>query len=69
MDASAEESAWELLKAVQRESSLSLLVVTHALELARKYADRVLRFDRERRELRAGGVELLGESAAHRTRP
>ncbi len=69
MDAGAEESAWQLLKAVQRESSLSLLVVTHALELARKYADRVLRFDRERRELSAGGVELLGEYAAHGTRP
>lgn len=69
MDAGAEESAWQLLKTVQRESSLSLLVVTHALELARKYADRVLRFDRERRELSAGGVELLGEPAAHGTGP
>lgn len=61
MDAGAEQGAWELLKAVQRESALSLLVVTHALELARNYADRVLRFDRERREVRAGGVELLGQ--------
>lgn len=69
MDSGAEVGAWELLKVVQRESSLSLLVVTHALELAQKYADRVLRFDREHREVRAGGVELLGERAANEGRP
>lgn len=69
MDSGAEEGAWELLKAVQRESSLSLLVVTHALELAQKYADRVLRFDRERREVRAGGVELLGQRTLHEANP
>jgi zinc transport system ATP-binding protein len=65
MDAGAEAGAWELLKSVQRTSSLSLLVVTHALDLAQKYADRVLRFDRERREVHAGGVELLGAHATN----
>lgn len=69
MDAGAEDAAWQLLKTVQRESSLSLLVVTHALELAKKYADRVLRFDRERREVRAGGVELLGGPALGEASP
>jgi zinc transport system ATP-binding protein len=47
MDLVAEREAYEVLKRLQRDSRVALVVVSHFLGLAETYADRVLLLDRD----------------------
>lgn len=63
MDQAAEREAWEALRRLQLDSRLALVVVTHALGLAAKYADHALVFERESRSARIEVPERLVASA------
>jgi zinc transport system ATP-binding protein len=64
MDLVAERAAYELLKRLQRERRLALIVVSHFLGLARKYADRALLLDRDTPAVVSGTPdEVLAHSA------
>ena len=52
MDGGAELDAWQRLKELQRESGVALVVVTHSVALAARFADHALWFDRESRTVR-----------------
>jgi zinc transport system ATP-binding protein len=54
MDLVAERDAYELVRGLQRESGIALVVVSHFLGLARKYADRALLLDRDTPEVVVG---------------
>jgi ABC-type cobalamin/Fe3+-siderophores transport system ATPase subunit len=47
MDLVAEQEAWQLLERLRQEAGLALIVVSHYVGLAGKYADRIMFLDRE----------------------
>lgn len=47
MDLVAEQEAWQLLDRLRREAGLALIVVSHYVGLAGKYADQIVFLDRE----------------------
>jgi zinc transport system ATP-binding protein len=58
LDGDAERQAWEQLKRLQG-TGMTLVVVTHALELAAEYAGRALCFDRDTRSVRVEPADSL----------
>lgn len=64
MDLVAEREAYEVLKQLQRESRVALVVVSHFLGLAETYADRVLLLDRDTPAVVSGSPrEVLGHES------
>jgi zinc transport system ATP-binding protein len=57
MDVVAEREAYELLSRLQRERRVALVIVSHFLGLARRYADRALLLDRDTPGVVAGAAE------------
>lgn len=68
MDLVFEREAYELLKRMQRESGVALIVVSHFLGLARKYADRALLLDRDTPDVVVGEPSAVLEHESFRKR-
>jgi manganese/iron transport system ATP-binding protein len=64
MDSVAEREALEMLRRIQRETGVALLLVSHFLGLVRDFADRVLFFDRDGSHVVAGSpLEVFSDPA------
>jgi zinc transport system ATP-binding protein len=61
MDLVAEHDAFELIVKLRDELAMGIVVITHDLGLARKFADRVLLFDRDQGEVVVGAPAVVLE--------
>lgn len=68
MDRVAEREAYELLKRLQRDGRVALIVVSHFLGLVRQYADRALLLDRDTPAVVAGTPREVLEHESFQSR-
>lgn len=66
MDLVAEREAYEVLRALQRATPITLVVVSHYLGLAREYADHALLLDPDTPAVVAGTPQQIFEHASFR---
>ncbi len=74
MDATAEQSALELLAELTRQRNMAVVVVSHALDAAEGFADQVLLLDPDGQKVIFGPHQAVADQAAyrrqlHRVRP
>ena len=68
MDLVAEQEAWQLLERLRREAGLALIVVSHYVGLAGKYADQLVFLDRESHAAVVGTPQQVFAHALFRER-